>query len=209
MYLFSLIKEGKIFTSSHRKIIPKNDFSTLLQAKDLLELAAKEREDLLEQTKKECEELKKQAEAQGFQKGLELLNAQIMGLETSIKTSRHELQAQILPLALKASKRIVGEELSLNPNTIINIIQQAIKPITSHKYVKIYVNKNDLERASQHKEELKTKFDKIESLLIEERGDISEGSCIIETEIGIINATLENQWRALEGAFETYMKQHK
>ena len=33
------------------------------------------------------------------------------------------------------------------------------------------------------------------------------GVCIIETEAGIINASLENQWRALESAFEAFMKQ--
>jgi type III secretion protein L len=209
MYLFSLIKSDRIRTNSSRKIIPKEDFSTLLQAKDILDLAHKEREELLEKTRQECEELKKQAEAQGFQKGLELFNAQIMGLETSIKTSRHELQSQMLPLVLKVSKRVVGEELTTNSETIVNIIQQAIKPISSHSYVKIYVNKDDLHKVAIHREDLKQKFDKIESLSIEERADISEGSCIIETEVGIINATLENQWRALEGAFDMYMKQHK
>ena len=209
MYLFSLIKLGKIHTGSRRKIIPKEDFHTLVQANDVLALAHKEREELLELTRKECTELKNQAEAQGFQKGLELFNAQLMGLESSIKTSRHELQAQMLPLVLKASKRIVGEELTMNPDAIVNIIQQAIKPVTSHQQIKIYVNKNDLHKVAMHREALKQKFDKVEAFAIEERADISEGSCIIETEIGIINATLENQWRALEGAFDLYMRQQK
>ena len=209
MYLFSMIKGGNVHTANSRKIIPKAEYSTLMQAKDILDQAHKEREELLEETRKECEELKKQAEAQGFQKGLEMFNDQIMGLETSIKTTRHELQAQVLPLALKASKRIVGEELTLNPDSIVNIVQQAIRPVTTHQQVKIYVNKADMGKLIAHRDDLKMKFEKLESLTIEERSDISEGSCIIETEVGIINATLENQWRALEGAFDTYMKQHK
>ena len=35
---------------------------------------------------------------------------------------------------------------------------------------------------------------------------IEPGGCIIETEAGIINAQLENQWRSLENAFESFMK---
>ena len=207
MFLFALIHSGSIHTHSGKKVIPKEDFSIVMEAKEVLKKAQQEREELLEQTRKECDELKKQAEAQGFQKGLEQFNEQIMGLENSIKTSRHEMQAQILPLVLKASKRIIGEELQTNPETIVNIIQQAIKPITTHQQVKIYVNKADINSVLDQKEELKHRFEKLESLTIEPKKDVTEGSCIIETEVGIINATLENQWRALEAAFETYMKQ--
>lgn len=208
MFLFSLIRSGKIHTARGRKVIPQESYSDLISAKSIVEKAQEERQALLEDTRAECAELKRQAEAQGFQKGLEMFNEQIMGLEDSIKTQRHELQAQILPLALKASKRIVGEELKANPETIINIIQQAIRPVTAHTQVKIFVNPADLFTIRKQKEAIKSRFEKLESLTIDERKDISEGSCIIETEVGIINATLENQWRALEAAFESYMKQH-
>ncbi|MDN3504443.1 MAG: type III secretion system stator protein SctL [Rhabdochlamydiaceae bacterium] len=206
MFLFSLIRAGSIHSHSNKKVIPKDDFSLILQAKEVLNKAHEEREELLEKTRLECDELKKQAEAQGFQKGLEQFNEQIMGLENSIKKSRHEMQAQILPLVLKACKRIIGEELQTNPETIVHIIQQAIKPITTHQQVKIYINKADVKTVLDQKEVLKNRFEKLESLTIEPKKDVSEGSCIIETEVGIINATLENQWRALEAAFETYMK---
>lgn len=49
-------------------------------------------------------------------------------------------------------------------------------------------------------------MDQVESFTILDRADITPGGCIIETESGIINASFENQWRALEMAFERYMK---
>ena len=47
-------------------------------------------------------------------------------------------------------------------------------------------------------------FEQINILSIQEKGDISPGGCIIETETGIINASIENQWNALELAFKRY-----
>ena len=35
------------------------------------------------------------------------------------------------------------------------------------------------------------------------------GGCLIETEAGIINAQLENQWRSLEAAFKAYTEKKK
>lgn len=206
MFLFALIHSGNIHTAHAKKVIPKETFSQLMEAKEIVERAQKEREDLLEQTKQECEELTKQAEAQGFQKGLELFNEQILSLEDRLKVHRHEMQSQILPLALKASQRIIGEELKTNPDTIVNIIQQAIRPITAHKQVKIYVSKVDYNQVFSKKQTLADRFEHLESFRIEPRADIDEGSCVIESEVGIINATLENQWRALEAAFEAYTK---
>ena len=56
------------------------------------------------------------------------------------------------------------------------------------------------------KKELKAAFEQVQSFIIEEKENIKPGGCIIETEAGIINASLENQWRALESAFEAFMK---
>ena len=56
------------------------------------------------------------------------------------------------------------------------------------------------------KKELKAILEQVHTFIIEEKEDITPGGCIIETEAGIINASLENQWRALESAFEAFMK---
>jgi type III secretion protein L len=58
-----------------------------------------------------------------------------------------------------------------------------------------------------NKPRIKEILEHIQTLSIKERHDITPGGCIIETETGIINASVENQWRALESAFERYMKQ--
>jgi type III secretion protein L len=49
-------------------------------------------------------------------------------------------------------------------------------------------------------------FEQLQFLGVQERPDIAPGGCIIETENGIINASVDNQWKALETAFQKYMK---
>lgn len=75
-----------------------------------------------------------------------------------------------------------------------------------HHRVRIYVNKQDLDILETNKSKIKDVLEQVQSFSIEERPDIEPGGCIIETEAGIINAQLENQWRALESAFESFMK---
>lgn len=115
-----------------------------------------------------------------------------------------DLQKQILPLALKAAKKIVGEQLNLHPETIVEIVIQTLAPVLQNHRITIYVNKVDKEILETQKPKIKSILEHVQVLTIQERNDISQGGCIIETESGIINASIENQWRALESAFDKY-----
>ncbi len=205
--LFTLIESGEVHPASDKKVISSEDFSTLLAANDLLE---KTRSDILavkEKTKKKAEELKKKGYDDGYQEGLAQLNEQILALDNEKKRLRHEMNQLILPLALKAAKKIVAGELKAQPETIVNIVLQALAPVMQNHKITIYVNKADKEVLEADKPLLKEKLDQVESLTIKERDDISPGGCMIETESGIINATIENQWRGIEAAFDRYLKQ--
>jgi type III secretion protein L len=103
----------------------------------------------------------------------------------------------------------LGEEIKLMPERIVDIVLQALKPVTEHRKIKIYANKEDLEILEKEKPKIKELLKEVESLSILERGDVEKGGCIIETEAGIINAQLENQWKALETAFKSFMEKSK
>lgn len=206
MYCFKLIKEGRVHTGKG-KIIRKEDFEELLSAKKLLEMAESESEKAVQDAHNESVSIKEKAYQDGFQEGLNQFNEQMLLFEDKLKVLRHELQKAVLPLVLKATKKIIGEELKQNPQSILSIVLQSIKNVAQAKVVKLYVSKSDLEILESEKNELKKNFENLESFQIEERSDMEQGSCMIETERGILNATLENQYRALERALEAHMKQ--
>jgi type III secretion protein L len=206
MKLFSLIKKGEVHLETSKKIIPAEEFSTSLEAKELIEQAQQDAENLLTETQQHCEELKKKATDEGFQEGLKRFNEHVIQLDNVKKNLRHELQKKVLPLALKAAKKIVAKELETDSSTIVDIVMQTLKPVTQNHYIKIFVNKEDKQILDEKKEDIRKMLEHVESFMIEERSDIEKGGCVIETESGIINATLENQWRALEAAFEAFMK---
>lgn len=112
----------------------------------------------------------------------------------------------ILPLALKAAKKIVAKELETKPETIVDIVLQALAPALQNHRITIWVSKADKEILETEKTRIKEKLEQVESLSIKERDDVAQGGCVIETESGIINASIDNQWRAIESAFDKYLK---
>ena len=203
---FSLLSGQEVRAAPGEKIIPAKEFSSFLNAGEVLETIKKEAKEFKQEAEREAEEAKQKGYKEGFQQGLIALNKHLFELDRELKTLRGEVQEKILPLALKAARKVIGEELKLHPDRIVDIVLNSLKPVTQHKKIIIYVNKNDLERLEKGKSKIKKIFEHLESLSIQERDDIEPGGCIIQTEAGIINAQLENQWLALEAAFATFMK---
>ncbi len=203
---FSLISGQEVRIAPGEKIIPAKEFSTLSTASALLKTAKKEIEECKDEAAIEAEKAKEEAYKKGFQEGLVSLNKHILSLDEQLKSVRTEIQQKILPLALSAAKKLIGEELKLHPDRVVDIVIQSLKPVTQHRKIIIYVNRHDLERLEKSKSKIKKIFEHLDNLSIQERDDIEPGGCIIQTEAGIINAQLENQWLALESAFATFMK---
>lgn len=207
MKLFSLIFEGSVSTSSRKKIIPAKELGELLEAKNLIQKAKEEAKQLHIQTEEECKLLRQQAQKEGFQKGLEEFNEHLLSLNEEAQKIYHDMQRKILPLALKAAQKIVKKEIETFPNTIVDIVMQVIYAAKNNKRITIFVNKHDVEVLEKNKPKIKQILDQVQVLSVQEKEDVSPGGCIIETEAGIINASIENQWLALELAFDRYKEQ--
>lgn len=205
MKYFSLISE-EVRQAPGQKVIPASEYASLKSAADLLKQTKHEIIETKKKLEEECETTRQIAYEEGYQDGLEKLNEKILKLDHELKLFQEEIQKKILPIAIQASRKILGEELKSHPDRIVDITMQALKPVIQHHRVKIYVNKNDLDVLEKNKDKIRKILEQVEAFSIEERADIEPGGCIIETEAGIINAQLENQWRALESAFESFMK---
>lgn len=193
-------------TAPKTKIIPANLISTLQTASEVLESIKKDAEKYRLQVSKEAETIKENGFKEGYEDGFKLWSEHLVMFEQKLEALHKEMQQAIIPLALKAAKKIVGREIELSETTIVDIVASNLKAISQHKKIAIYVNKKELEVLEKNKPRLREIFENLESLSVRARDDVPPGGCVIETEIGIINAQLENRWRVLEKAFENISK---
>lgn len=207
--IFSLIFGEPNKISANKRVIPANAVAELLDAEEVLNKVKADAEAYKLAIAKECEKLKEGAQAAGFAEGYQIWTEHIATLEEEISNVRADMEKLLIPVALKAAKKIVGREIELSDDTIVDIVSNSLKSVSQHKKITIYVNKKDLDPLEQSRGRLKEIFESLEILSLRERSDIARGGCVIETEAGIINAQLENQWSALERAFASLMRHKK
>lgn len=206
---FTLFHGESVLVAPKTKRISAEAISKVLDAEEALQEVKNSAERYRLEVVEECEKLKQVATNEGYEEGFKQWGEHVVHLEEEIEKVRQEVTAMIVPIALMAAKKIVGREIELSQDTIVDIVLTNLKAVSSHKKIKVYVNRGDLEVLESHKSELRQIFEGLESLSLIERNDVKPGGCIIETEGGIINAQLENQWRILEQAFSTLMKPKK
>ena len=204
--VFTLIHGGKVHLSPKKKILKATEISDALTANEMLDKVKEDAEQYRHEVAVESEKIKEEAQKEGFEEGFKKWAELIVKLEQEIKNVRAETEKLIIPVALKAAKKILGREIELSQNTVVDIVSANLRAVSHHKKIKVYVNKNDLEVLETNKTKLKQIFEGLESLTLVEKNDVSPGGCVIETEGGIINAQLDNQWRVLEQAFQTLFK---
>lgn len=206
MKLFSLIFKGNLHLARRKKVIPAKEFSTLVTAEEVLIQAKEDSENYRKETAELRQKTLEEAKNEGREEGLLLYNEAILKFDQQLKKLRHDTMQMVLPLALKAAKKIVAKELEQFPETIVEIVLKTIAPFTQNQRITIYVPKGEKELLEANRPRLKEVLEQVQVLNIAERENIAPGGCIIETETGIINAGIDNQWRSLEAAFERYKK---
>lgn len=208
MKFFSLIDQNQeIHLAAGVKCLPQKQIQKLLEAQELIDLAKKQAKERQIEVEKQAELLKEEAQKEGFAKGLEMFNEAIAKVESDLQQIRQETENVVVSLALKAARKIVAREVKENQEIVVDVVCNALKAVCHHKRVIIYVNKADLDVLEKNRPRLKQVLEDLEMLSIQEREDVEPLGCIIETEQGIINAQIENQWQSLEKAFESLIKQ--
>lgn len=206
---FTLIFGDQVKTTPQEKIIPAKEFSVLQEASQVFEHIKEDAEKYRLEVAQESEKLKENGFKEGYAEGFKQWSEALINFEKQLELSRKEIQKTIVPVALKAAKKIVGREIELSEDVIVDIVASNLKAAAQHKKVTIYVNKKELEVLEKNKQQLRDLFENLESISIRPREDITPGGCIIETEVGIINAQIEHRWNVLERAFESLVEKPK
>lgn len=199
---FTLLSGKSVDVAPGTRVIPSEEFSTLKMAHEVLEHVQQEAVVYRADVAKEGEIAKEAGWQEGYQEGFLQWAQHLAQLENTLADLKQALEKKVLSLALQAAKKIVGQHLSLSEDAIVEIVTMSLKPVAQHKKITIYVNPQEWAAVDQAKPRLRPLFEHLESLSVRPRDGISPGGCMIETELGIINAKIEQRWSVLEQAFE-------
>jgi flagellar assembly protein FliH len=175
---------------------------------------------ILNQAKAEAEGIRNKAREEGMVQGrgqgnkeaeqkvkeaLETLNEAVKERKKIIK----DAEAEILRLALKAAEQIIRSEVSLHRDVCLNIVSEAINRVSDREQVIVKVNREDAEYIKKYKDRLAGIVDGVKSFSVLEDSGIEPGGCVIETNLGYVDARIGTKLAALEEALKKVSSQEE
>ena len=130
------------------------------------------------------------------QEALETLNQALVARKAILA----EAESDILRLAIKVSEQVIRNEITLHRDVAMNIISEAIARVSDREQIILKVNKEDIENVKRYKDRLSGVLDGIKSFSILEDSQVEPGGCIIETNLGFIDARIKTRIEQIENA---------
>jgi type III secretion protein L len=186
------------------KVLKKEDHAFLLEGQRIVEAARHEAELIREEAKAEFE---RQRQA-GFEKGQEEGKAEIaerivecMG-QSAVYFSK--VEDVMVDLVMRAVRTMLGE--FDRRDAVERVVRRALESTRSESHVTVRVSPAQADWLKTRINAIVQTFPKIQFLEVMPDSRLPEDGCVLETEIGVVDASLETQLKAIEKALIRAMK---
>lgn len=194
---------------------------TFQEAKEVKAQAEEEKKKLLREAQQMVEKIHADAYQEGFKQGhedgmqkrydeAEPLVHQIEGVLETLARMRQVLRFQseqeLLQMAVLIAKRVVLEELSVNPKVIYNALQTIMREIETLGKIRVMINPGDFDFLIKAKTNLEKYLKDEQVLTMKADIDVAPGNLLIETDETVINFTFKKQFDDIEEALSRILR---
>ncbi|MDF2377669.1 MAG: HrpE/YscL family type III secretion apparatus protein [Verrucomicrobiales bacterium] len=201
--MFRLAKSQLEFVEN-RAILPAREYAALVEAEGLIEAARAE----AERIRREAEEEYAKRRAEGYEAGLEKGKAEIaermvdyMGRSAAYFS---KVEGVLIDVVMRAARRVIGE--FDQKEVVERVVRRALEATRNEGHVTVRVAPALADDLKSRIGDILGGFPKVEFLEVVPDGRVPEGGCILETELGFVDASLETQFKAIEKALVNSMK---
>lgn len=184
-----------------------------IEAQNILNQATAMANDIISKAEQEAQAIRENAAEKGYNDGkaeYENLIAEAKLLKQNASDEYDNIlntaERDIIELVLKISAKILGDEVDIDRNRVVNIVAQALKKCTFSDSVIIRVSPQDYELLNNSRDMLKAYVAGTEDIQIRSEATFENGKCIIETQFGSVEAGVDVQLEQIRNAFEQLMR---
>ncbi|MDL2279752.1 HrpE/YscL family type III secretion apparatus protein [Desulfovibrio sp. OttesenSCG-928-G11] len=201
--LFCLVPHS-LHLAPDTRLIKAADWARYCEAGELLKEARLEAGRIREEAGQAYEEEKRRGFEAGVQEGRMEQAGQM--LDTAMKAIDYieNLEAGVVTLVSNALRKILGE---LPPEErIVSVVRHALSLVQGQKKVLLRVSQEDEAAVQAELSALLRRYSAISFLEVTADPRLAQGDCLLESEMGVIDAGLETQLQAIVNTLE---KRHK
>jgi len=130
----------------------------------------------------------------------------LLQLSSIRKETYQEIEKDVVELALAIARQVICQEIAIDREIVVCVAREALAKIEEPGRIKITMSPSDLKFIKETQSQLSNMIKKIDNVTLEAAESIQSGGCIIETDLGEIDARIEKQLQAVEESFRTALE---
>ncbi|MHB2018836.1 MAG: FliH/SctL family protein [Candidatus Xenobia bacterium] len=186
------------------------------QRDELLKRAKQAIEAEMEATNNRCQEAFMKAQEDGFERGKAegakagmeefrgLMN-EAKSMMTQLLNAREEIfksaTGEIARLALRVAEKVIGHAANVDEEIVLHTIKQALERVKARETITVRVNPVDVEFVRMNKDQFERMVEGLKSFDVTGDPKVDRGGCIIETNLGNVDARIQTQMMVITQAF--------
>ena len=183
---------------SSPKVLKREVYEATREAKDVVAQAQEKARQIIEDAMREHDAIRAQGRREGNLQGLAEWNEILASMTRRADELTKSWEETMLRLSVSVAQKIIGEQLRLHPDTVVEIVGQVLKSTRSGKNLTIQVSESEAQQLRSRIDYLKQFLGGGSEIEVVGSASMAPGGCVIESELGIIDARLETQLKCLE-----------
>ncbi|MBQ2623607.1 MAG: HrpE/YscL family type III secretion apparatus protein [Kiritimatiellae bacterium] len=203
-----LINKGDFVLQSDRRVVKAADVATVRSAAEIVAAAETQAAQIREDAKAAYEEERKKGYDKGIADGKTEIAMQKLDLVDSSVAFMENVEEKMSEIVMKALKSCVAE--IGDREMVIQIVRKTMAAvIRTQRQVTLKVAPELVETVRARVSELTATFPTIETFDVVEDPRLKGSACILETEAGVADASVESQLAAIERSLKKHIaKEH-
>jgi type III secretion protein L len=198
------LKSGSFSPQPGQKVLKAADYAVLAQAEDIVRLAELEAESIRAAAKEAYEAEKQRGYSDGLEAGKLETAAQMMDTVAAGVDYLAGLETRIVDLVMHALRKIIdGFD---DKERVLGLVRKALGYARSQKRVVLRVCPEEAEIVQEHLRDLLRDFPGIGILDVAPDPRLDKGACVLESELGLIDAGLDVQLANIRKAFQRQLQ---
>ena len=155
----------------------------------------------------------KEGQVAGFEQATKKLEPLLDGLQQALmqlgnlrQNTYRIIEQEVVELALAIARKVICREIEVDKKVVVCVAREALSKVEDPGSVTIKMNPADYQFINDTKYQLSELIGNIDNVTIEPGENIRSGGCIIETNLGEIDARIEQQLQAVEESFRTALE---
>jgi type III secretion protein L len=176
-------------------VIKADEFETLVEARETLRLARRAAEQMRATVDAEIEQARRRGYEAGLREARAELSAQIAETKAQLEHSFVSLEGRIVQTVLKAVQQILGHT---NDRALLEpLIRRVLAQSNSTTPMRLRVSAEQFDAANDAVASLLKEFPQVEWIDVAKDPNATRGTCVLETEFGVIDGSIDTQLAAL------------